>query len=66
MSGRELRDPAEIVDALYRFGLGQDLKGRDLFASSFTGLFEGRVDTTHTVADPVSRSISSATASAGG
>src|SRR3954470_10691380 len=31
----ELRDRAEIVDALYRFGLGQDLKDRDLFASSF-------------------------------
>ena len=33
---QELRDRAEIVDALYRFGLGQDLKDRDLFASSFT------------------------------
>lgn len=32
---RELRDRAEIVDALYRFGLGQDLKDRDLFASAF-------------------------------
>ncbi len=28
-------DHIEIVDALYRFGLGQDLKDRDLFASSF-------------------------------
>jgi hypothetical protein len=32
---RELRDRAEIVDALYRFGLGQDLKDKDLFASAF-------------------------------
>ncbi|WP_419999535.1 nuclear transport factor 2 family protein [Streptomyces boninensis] len=32
---RELRDRAEIADALYRFGLGQDLKDRDLFASAF-------------------------------
>jgi len=32
---RELRDRAEIIDALYRFGLGQDLKDGDLFASSF-------------------------------
>lgn len=31
----ELRDRAEIVDALYRFGLGQDLKDRALFASAF-------------------------------
>lgn len=31
----ELRDRAEIVDALYRFGLGQDLKDPALFASSF-------------------------------
>ncbi|MEV4131948.1 nuclear transport factor 2 family protein [Dactylosporangium sp. NPDC049742] len=30
-----LRDRTEIVDALYRFGLGQDLKDRDLFASAF-------------------------------
>jgi len=28
-------DRHEIVDALYRFGLGQDLKDRALFASSF-------------------------------
>ncbi|WP_370965239.1 nuclear transport factor 2 family protein [Amycolatopsis sp. cg9] len=28
-------DLHEIVDALYRFGLGQDLKDRALFASSF-------------------------------
>ncbi|WP_084962010.1 nuclear transport factor 2 family protein [Thermoactinospora rubra] len=32
---RELRDRAEIVDALYRFGLGQDLKDKDLLASAF-------------------------------
>lgn len=28
-------DRTEIIDALYRFGLGQDLKDRELFASSF-------------------------------
>ncbi|MBO8186350.1 nuclear transport factor 2 family protein [Streptomyces spirodelae] len=33
---RELRDRAEIVDALHRFALGQDLKDRALFASAFT------------------------------
>ncbi|MBN6055683.1 nuclear transport factor 2 family protein [Nonomuraea sp. RK-328] len=32
---RELRDRAEIVDALLRFGLGQDLKDKELFASAF-------------------------------
>lgn len=32
---RELKDRAEIADALYRFGLGQDLKDEALFASSF-------------------------------
>lgn len=36
---RRLRDHAEIVDALYRFGLGQDLRrqagARELFASAF-------------------------------
>lgn len=32
---RELKDRAEVVDALYRFGLGQDLKDRELFASAF-------------------------------
>ncbi|NKZ03858.1 nuclear transport factor 2 family protein [Actinomadura latina] len=32
---RELRDRAEIVDALYRFGLGQDLQDAELFASAF-------------------------------
>ncbi|MFI8977368.1 nuclear transport factor 2 family protein [Nocardia asteroides] len=32
----ELRDRAEITDALYRFGLGQDTKDRELFASAFT------------------------------
>ncbi|GAA4262857.1 nuclear transport factor 2 family protein [Dactylosporangium darangshiense] len=31
----ELRDRTEIVDALLRFGLGQDLADRELFASSF-------------------------------
>lgn len=31
----ELRDRAEILDTLYRFGLGQDLKDPELFASSF-------------------------------
>lgn len=31
----ELRDRAEIVDALHRFGLGQDLRDRALFASAF-------------------------------
>ncbi|HEY3464221.1 MAG TPA: nuclear transport factor 2 family protein [Amycolatopsis sp.] len=29
------QDRVEIIDALYRFGLGQDLKDRELFASSF-------------------------------
>lgn len=32
---RELRDRAEITDALYRFALGQDLKDAALFASAF-------------------------------
>jgi len=32
----ELRDRVEIVDALYRFGLGQDLKDAELFASAFS------------------------------
>ncbi|PKT71272.1 nuclear transport factor 2 family protein [Streptomyces populi] len=31
----ELGDRAEITDALYRFGLGQDLKDEGLFASAF-------------------------------
>lgn len=31
----ELKDRAEITDALYRFALGQDLKDKDLFASAF-------------------------------
>ncbi|MBC9718982.1 nuclear transport factor 2 family protein [Streptomyces sp. TRM66268-LWL] len=31
----ELRDRTEIVDALYRFALGQDLKDKELFASAF-------------------------------
>jgi len=34
-SVRELRDRAEIVDVLYRFGQGQDLRDRALFASAF-------------------------------
>ncbi|SCL44573.1 SnoaL-like domain-containing protein [Micromonospora citrea] len=33
---RELRDRAEILDALYRLGLGQDLKDRELFGSALT------------------------------
>jgi hypothetical protein len=32
---REIRDRAEILDALYRFALGQDLKDRELLASAF-------------------------------
>ncbi|WP_301175777.1 nuclear transport factor 2 family protein [Actinomadura geliboluensis] len=32
---RELRDRTEIVDALHRFALGQDLKDAALFASAF-------------------------------
>jgi hypothetical protein len=31
----ELRDRTEILDALYRFGLGQDLQDPELFASCF-------------------------------
>jgi hypothetical protein len=31
----QLRDRVEIIDALYRFGLGQDLKDAELFASAF-------------------------------
>ncbi len=31
----DMRDRTEVIDALYRFGLGQDLPDRDLFASSF-------------------------------
>lgn len=34
-SVRELTDRVEVIDALYRFGLGQDLRDRDLFASAF-------------------------------
>ena len=34
-AGDELRDRVEILDALYRFGLGQDLKDAVLFASAF-------------------------------
>jgi hypothetical protein len=30
-----LRERTEVIDALYRFGLGQDLHDRELFASSF-------------------------------
>jgi len=32
---RWLKDRVEVVDALYRFGLGQDLRDRELFASAF-------------------------------
>lgn len=32
---RELKDREEAVDALYRFGLGQDLRDKELFASAF-------------------------------
>lgn len=32
---RELRDRTEILDALHRFALGQDLKDGELFASAF-------------------------------
>ncbi len=32
----ELRDRAEIVDALYRFAIGQDEKDEAVFASAFT------------------------------
>jgi SnoaL-like domain len=32
---RELADRVEVIDALYRFGLGQDLRDRELFASAF-------------------------------
>ncbi|MER6126930.1 nuclear transport factor 2 family protein [Streptomyces sp. NPDC001795] len=32
---QELRDRVEIADALHRFSLGQDLKDKELFASSF-------------------------------
>lgn len=31
----DVRDRIEIIDAIYRFGLGQDLRDRDLFASAF-------------------------------
>ncbi|HEX6422095.1 MAG TPA: nuclear transport factor 2 family protein [Acidimicrobiales bacterium] len=32
---RALRDTQQVVDALYRFGAGQDLKDRELFLSAF-------------------------------
>lgn len=35
-ASRELRDRVEVIDALYRFGLGQDLRDRELFASAFS------------------------------
>lgn len=39
-SGTSVQDPSAVVDALYRFGLGQDLRhqsgARELFASAFT------------------------------
>ena len=31
----DLTDRVEIIDALYRFGLGQDLRNKELFASAF-------------------------------
>jgi len=31
----DLKDRIEIIDALYRFGLGQDIHNRELFASAF-------------------------------
>lgn len=34
---QELRDRIEVTDALYRFGLGQDLRDRALLASAFAG-----------------------------
>ena len=33
---RALRDEQQVVDALYRFAAGQDLRRRDLFLSAFT------------------------------
>ncbi|GAA2895642.1 hypothetical protein Acy02nite_25570 [Actinoplanes cyaneus] len=36
LGGDDPRDHLEIVDALYRFGLGQDLPDRTLLASAFT------------------------------
>lgn len=33
---RELKDRTEVIDALYRFGLGQDLHDTQLFASAFS------------------------------
>ncbi|POX56997.1 nuclear transport factor 2 family protein [Streptomyces sp. Ru71] len=33
---RELADRTEIIDALYRFALGRDLKDRELLESAFT------------------------------
>jgi hypothetical protein len=35
-SVHELRDRVEAIDSLYRFGLGIDLRNRDLFASALT------------------------------
>jgi hypothetical protein len=35
MNVKQLSDRAEIADALYRFGAGQDFKDRALFASAF-------------------------------
>jgi hypothetical protein len=36
MTVRELTDRTEVIDALYRFALGQDRKDRALFASAFS------------------------------
>jgi hypothetical protein len=36
VTAAELRDRAEIVDAVYRFAVGQDFHKRDFFESAFT------------------------------
>jgi hypothetical protein len=36
----EMCDRTEVIDALYRFGLGQDLRDRDLLASAFAAAAE--------------------------
>ena len=36
----EMRDRTEVIDALYRFGLGQDLHDRDLLTSAFAAAAE--------------------------
>lgn len=42
---RALRDTQEVVDALYRFAAGQDLKDRELFGSAFAP--DATLDFTH-------------------